>query len=684
MSTSATLGALDEQQREVALHLESPLVVLAGAGTGKTRAITHRIAYAVEIGRYSPTATLAVTFTTRAAGEMRARLARLGAHGVQARTIHSAALRQAQYFWPKAYGSELPPVTENAVSLLARAASGMVGRPDSSMLRDLTGEISWAKSANVNPSDYPDLAERAGRGVPGLKADQVAAIMAGYERVKASEGVIDFSDILLCTAAMLAEHDDVTAQVRAAYRHFVVDEYQDVSAIQHRLLKLWLGDRRDLCVVGDPSQAIHSFAGARADYLLRFRHDWPDSVQLKLTTNYRSSPQILSLANQVISSARSLRLQATRPDGPSPEIHRYPTDVDEATAVANWILTQHRDGVPWRDLAILYRINAQSPPLEAALSEAGVPYTVRGTERFYERAEIRQILTLIRQRAAADPTQPGVDGVRGVAESMGWTPQPPSGQGSQRERWESLSSLLDLVSALDTENLGLTMQEVAEELGQRATWQQPPVGEAVTLATMHAAKGLEWHSVALVGVREGLVPFSLAETPAAIAEERRLLYVAITRAMRSLRISFATQNGRGRSRFLKPFAEDVTDVRVARRQVTTLQSRRCRVCQGGLNNAAERKLGRHLDCPSSYDETLFEALRSWRRAQAEAQSVPAFVIFTDATLIALAEASPRTRSELLAISGIGAVKADRYGEDVLDIISQHGWSPDSSDEPGKS
>lgn len=671
MSTHDVLAALDDQQREVALALERPVVVLAGAGTGKTRAITHRIAYAVQTGRYAPTATLAVTFTTRAAGEMKARLARLGATGVQARTIHSAALRQAQYFWPKAYGSELPPVAPSVISLVARAAGGVLGRTTTPLLRDLAGEIGWAKSGNVDPADYAELAERDGRSVSGVAVDQVARIMASYERIKTSEGVIDFDDILLCTAAMLAEHDDIAGQVRAAYRHFVVDEYQDISAIQHRLLTLWVHGRGDLCVVGDPAQAIHSFAGARPEYLLRFRRDWPGAVQLELSTNYRSSPQILAMANELMVYSRGVRLRPSRPAGPVPEIHRYPGDPEETAALASWLISQHAAGVPWRELAVLYRINAQAPALEAALADAGVPYQVRGTERFYERAEIRQALTLIRQSAALDPAQPALEGVRTVLEQGGWTPDAPSGQGRQRERWESLNSLLDLVKTLAADNPELEMWEVAEELAQRAAWQQPPVGEAVTLATMHASKGLEWDSVALIGVREGMVPFVLADSPSAIAEERRLLYVAITRARRNLRISFSAQAGRGRSRFLKPFAEEAISEPPVKRRSGTLQGRVCRVCGTGISTPAERKLGRHTDCESNYDEGLFEELKAWRKQQAQAQSAPAFVVFTDATLTAIAEAAPPDRAALLSISGIGTVKADRYGAAVLEIVARH-------------
>lgn len=668
MPTRDILADLDPEQRRVAEELDAPVAVIAGAGTGKTRAITHRIAHAVALGRYAANATLAVTFTTRAAGEMKARLAKLGAHGVQARTIHSAALRQAQYFWPKAYGAPLPPVSSKIFPLVAASAGRVIGRPSTALLRDLAGEISWAKSGNVDPDDYPDLAASAGRQVSGVTPEQVAAIMTGYERAKLAEGVIDFDDILLCTAALLAEHPDVAGQVRHAYRHFVVDEYQDVSAIQHRLVRLWVDDRRDLCVVGDPNQAIHSFAGARADFLLGFQRDWPGAVRLELARNYRSSPEVLAMANRVIGAGRGVRLRATQPGGPAPELSRYPDDAEEAAGVARWLRAEHDAGVPWSELAVLYRINAQSPALEAALTEAGLPYQVRGSERYYERAEIRQALALVRQSAAATPDDPPEPGVRQVLEQCGWTPDPPISQGAQRERWESLNALLDLVTGLLVDEPSLTLGEVAEELAQRAAWQQAPVGQAVTLTTMHAAKGLEWNSVALVGVREGLMPFALADTPEALAEERRLLYVAMTRAARHLRITWATQGGRGRSRFLKPFADQVTDQRADVPRRTSLQSKKCRVCDAGLPTPAERKLGRHLDCPSDYDEELYERLRAWRKQQADAQSAPAFVVFTDATLIALAEAAPTDRAALLRVPGIGTVKADRYGADVLNII----------------
>ena len=664
------LADLDPEQRQVARELDNPVVVLAGAGSGKTRAVTHRIAHAVQTGRYAANATLAVTFTTRAAGEMKARLARLGAHGVQARTIHSAALRQAQYFWPRAYGVALPPVSSSVIPLVARVASGVLGRPNPALLRDLAGEISWSKASNVTPADYVEIADRLGRSVTGAAPEQVATVLVGYERAKLSEGVIDFDDILLCAAGLLSGHADIAREVRQAYRHFVVDEYQDISAIQHALIKLWVGERRDLCVVGDPNQAIHSFAGARPEFLVNFRADWPGATVLRLDRNYRSTPQVLDMANRIIGS-RAMRLRPMLPAGPQPELSRFESDADEAAGIAAWLAARHAAGTPWQELAVLYRINAQSPPLESALTEAGVPYLVRGTERYYERAEIRQALTLIRADAAANPDAEALAGIRPALVKSGWEEAAPVSQGAQRERWESLNSLRDLVAGLTDDQPDLTLGEVAEELAQRAAWQQPPVGQAVTLATMHAAKGLEWSGVALAGVREGLVPFVLAESSEQLAEERRLLYVGITRAKTDLHISWATQGGRGRSRFLKPWADRVNDRVAPRPTRASLQARKCRVCDGLLTTGTDRKLGRHAGCPSSYDEDLFALLREWRRQTAEAESVPAFVIFTDATLIALAEALPTDRRELLRIPGIGTVKADRFGEHLLALVARH-------------
>ena len=697
------LNALDPEQRAVATALHGPVAVIAGAGTGKTRAITHRIAYGVAVGAYQPTAVLAVTFTTRAAGEMRGRLQQLGARGVQARTFHSAALRQAQYFWPKAYGGDLPSVLDNRMSLVAESASRLRVRVDTARLRDLLGEISWAKVSNTTPEDYARVAAPLGRTVSGTDPETVARIFTGYEDLKRQRGRIDFEDILLCTAALLAEHDEIRAQVQRTYRHLVVDEYQDVSPLQHRLLELWRGDRSELCVVGDPAQTIHSFAGAQADFLTGFARRHRDATVIRLVRDYRSTPQVVSAANAVMKSSGgsgrhsidAVTLQAQRPPGPEPVLREAPDEASEAGVIADWLAGLAAKGIDYREMAVLFRINAQSPVIEQALAECNIPYLVRGGERFYERQEVRQALHALRTQARAvtelDPERPGdaVAEVQAVLGALGWTPQPPDGAGAVRERWESLAALVsvaeDLAAAAPDHRVGLPA--VVAELERRAEAQHVPSAQGVTVSTLHSAKGLEWDAVALFGVQEGSLPFILATRPEEVAEERRLLYVGLTRAREHLHVSWSRSRGGGQatrkpSRFLDPLlpaalrgggAGTVQGVR--QRKKGTVLSAHCRSCGHALQDAAERKLGRHADCPSTYDEHTLTLLKEWRKQESAEEKVPAFCIFTDATLVAIAEARPTSEQALIKIPGLGPAKLSKYGEQVLAILAA---APDES------
>ncbi|MDF1486791.1 ATP-dependent DNA helicase UvrD2 [Tessaracoccus caeni] len=676
VSGEQILEFLDPEQRQVATSLDSPVVVLAGAGTGKTRAITHRVAYAVAEGRYQASAVLAVTFTTRAAGEMRSRLAQLGVRSAQARTIHAAALRQCQFFWPKVYGAPFPPLADNTFSLVARAAHQVTGGSDTALVRDLDTEIGWAKTSNVTPSRYAEIA--TGRVVSGLEPARVGAVFAAYEKLKTDSGVVDFNDLLLCNAVLLSEHPAAAEEIRSAYRHFVVDEYQDVSALQHRLISLWVDGRDDVCVVGDPNQAIHSFAGADPGFLLGFADEHPGAKTIHLVRNYRSTPQILGVGTKVLRPSRTETLRPTQAPGPMPILDPSTTERFEAEDVAEWLRQRAAAGTAWAEMAVLYRINAQAPALEAALSARDVPYTVRGSERFYERAEVRQAVTGVQRAAETAPDQPALEALDGVLAQLGWTTEPPSGQGRQRERWESLTALRDTLreEALDRDDRdGWSLGEAAAWLGERASWQHSPVAAAVTLSTMHAAKGLEWDDVAIVGLREGLVPFVLSQEEPALSEERRLLYVAITRARRQLRLSWAWrwQGGQSsRSRFLAGIGGPAAPRDEAPRQrATSLKSRPCKVCGALLHSATERKLGRHEDCEVAYDEELLASLKAWRKTTAEEAKVPAFVVFTDATLQAIAESVPRSVPELLKLPGIGKVKADRYGQACLDVVLSH-------------
>ena len=695
VGAEALLEALDPEQREVATSLGGPVAVIAGAGTGKTRAITHRIAYGVATGVYNPINVLAVTFTTRAAGELRGRLQQLGAYGVQARTFHSAALRQAQYFWPKVYGGELPQVLDNRMSLVAESASRLRVSVDTPKLRDLVAEISWAKVSNVAPEDYPRLAEHHDRVVASLEPGTIARIFAGYEAAKRDRSRIDFEDILLCAAALISEHGEVADAIRRTYRHLVVDEYQDVNPLQEALLELWRGDRQEICVVGDPAQTIHSFAGAQAGFLTGFASRHRSSKIIRLVRDYRSTPQVVGCANKIMTPAgggglRAVTLEAQQPAGPDVEFAEAPDEAADARTVADWLVRQAAAGVGYREMAVLFRINAQSPTVEQALADRSIPYLVRGGERFYERPEVRHALLSLRTEARAsaagvDSGVRGVDHVKAVLGTLGWTPDPPAGAGAVRERWESLAALLsvaeDLTADADAEGRLIDLAEISAELERRAEAQHVPAAQGVTLSTLHSAKGLEWDAVAVLGAHEGSLPFVLASTPDQIAEERRLLYVGVTRARRSLRISWArTRNGGGNARKPSRFLEPVlpasllasTQAQRGRSRRGSLLAANCRSCGGPLRDPAERKLGRHTGCPSTFDERTVTLLKEWRRQEAADQGLPAFCVFTDATLIALAEARPRTSAELIKIQGLGPTKAQKYGEHVLEILAQEG------------
>ncbi len=685
------LGALDPEQREVAVTLDGPVRVLAGAGTGKTRAITHRIAYGVATQAYIPTEVLAVTFTTRAAGELRARLALLGAPGVQARTFHSAALRQARYFWPQVYGAELPQLVASKLPLIGEAAARL-GMPTSSdVLRDLASEVEWAKVTNVRPEDYVRLAPAADRTVDGLDHASVAKCYDVYEEVKQRRGRIDMEDVLLCAAAVLTDDERVAAAVRRQYRWFVVDEFQDVSPIQNALLELWLGGRGEVCVVGDPAQTIYSFAGASATPLLEFPRRHAGTATVTLARNYRSTPEIVAAANAVMAARPGdafVTLHATREPGPQVSCLGHADEVAEATAVVAAIRALVAAGRPASEIAVLFRINAQSEVYEEALSEASVPYVVRGADRFFDRPEVKQAMALVRGAVRASQREGSehaggehsggsvVDALTDILSSMGWSETAPAGRGRARDQWESLAALVSLTTELAEQQQGLDLAGLAEILRLRSEAQHAPVAEGVTLATLHAAKGLEWAAVFLVGMHEGTMPISYArEDAAAVEEECRLLYVGMTRAREQLSMSWSAarspggRGARGASRFLAPLVSgDRAQPRAGTgrqrsRRARSLQS--CRVCGRPLLEAQERKLGRCADCPSSYDEQIFEALRDWRRERATAEKMPAYCVFTDATLTALAEMRPGDVAELVRVPGIGRAKLDKYGAEII-------------------
>jgi len=672
-SPEELLDALDPEQRQVAQALRGPVRVLAGAGTGKTRAITHRIAYGVATGVYAPTEVLAVTFTTRAAGEMRARLRRFGAQAVQARTFHSAALRQLRYFWPHVHGTELPTLTESKIGLLATAARRQRVSADQALLRDLASEIEWAKVSNVLPDQYAEIAAARGRLVAGLDPETIGHVFASYEEVKRGQGRMDMEDVLLLTAGLLAEDERVAAQVRRQYKWFVVDEFQDVSPLQSALLDLWLGGRDELCVVGDPSQTIYSFAGADARYLRDFPARYPGCTSIELVRNYRSTPQVVRAANTLLAgtASRGVELRAEQEPGPEVRYTGHPDEVAEAEAVAAAIAQMRAEGRPLSEIAVLFRINAQSEAFEDALTDRGVPYVVRGAARFFDRPEVREAVT--RLRGAARSGEAGddlVDTVRSILAAMGWSERPPEARGQTRDRWESWQALMSQAEEFAREERG-DLGAFVDDLDRRAAEQHAPVAEGVTLATFHAAKGLEWDAVFLCGLQDGTLPITYADTPEAVEEERRLLYVGMTRARLDLRLSWAAARSPGQaarrrpSRFLDPLLPEAPR---APSRARARGARTCVECGRPLTSKTEKLRRRCADCPVPYDEELFERLREWRKERARNDDIAAFMVFSNSTLELIAEHRPRTPAALLEISGVGPDKLKKYGEELLRIV----------------
>ncbi|MFJ3822408.1 ATP-dependent DNA helicase UvrD2 [Streptomyces nodosus] len=717
-SADAVLEGLDPEQRAVATALHGPVCVLAGAGTGKTRAITHRIAYGVRAGILQPSGVLAVTFTNRAAGEMRGRLRQLGAAGVQARTFHSAALRQLQYFWPKAVGGSLPRIIDRKIPIVADAAAACRIRLDRNELRDVTAEIEWSKVTQTVPADYAAAAAKTGREAPRDPAE-IAQLYAAYEDLKRDRAVIDFEDVLLLTVGILQDRHDIAAEVRSQYRHFVVDEYQDVSPLQQRLLDLWLGDRDSLCVVGDASQTIYSFTGATPDHLLDFRIRHPGATVVKLVRDYRSSPQVVRLANGLLAQARGraadhrLELVSQRDPGPEPLYTEYADEPTEAEGAARRIRDLLAAGLPPAEIAVLFRTNSQSEIYEQALADAGIPYQLRGAERFFDRPEVRKAGIALRGAARFGANDSLLDGavdlpsqVRAVLSGEGWTSTPPAGSGAVRERWESLAALVNLAQDFAAARPDATLADLVTELDERANAQHAPTVQGVTLASLHSAKGLEWDAVFVVGVAEGMMPITYAKTDEQIEEERRLLYVGVTRAREHLHISWALSRspggrpGRRPSRFLDGLRHGSSGAQsraaaagiggiergfstigtaaVPRRADRT--PARCRVCGRTLSDAGEMKLMRCDGCPSDMDEGLYERLRDWRTVQAHRSGQPAFCVFTDRTLIAIAEAVPGDAGELTRIPGVGVRKLNRYGADVLAICAGQDLAEEDRDD----
>ncbi|HRD21516.1 MAG TPA: ATP-dependent helicase [Candidatus Nanopelagicus sp.] len=528
------LTELDAEQLAVVTAIRGPVCVIAGAGTGKTRVITNRIAYAINSGVTDPTKVLALTFTARAAGEMRARLRALGVPNVSARTFHSAAIKQLLYFWPYAFGGQFPTLLTTKSGFVSQAIErAEVAVPaQAAVLREIAGEIEWAKVLEISPENYHEKAIESNRLVklPNNKSanenlGMISQVYEAYESLKRQERTLDFEDVLLLTVGMLEEDRAVRERIRDQYRYFTVDEYQDVSPLQQRLLNLWLGNREEICVVGDAAQTIYSFAGATSNFLLNFKNRFPNAQVFRLSTGYRSTPEIINTANQILRVANlvsdhGIELQSVNTHGEKPLVNGFSSAADEIAYVATEVKKQIDSGIDSSDIAILARTNAQLDQVKSALNNLRVASQIRSGERFFERVDVRDAMRLIRG-ASVLPSEGG-DWFADLVSVL-----QPFGDA------DYVTAFLRLARSIK-DNGGENMRAFLREIEDRAEQNNPPILPGVTLSTLHGAKGLEWDHLYLIGISEGVLPMGND-----LNEERRLFYVGVTRAKQRIHITYA-------------------------------------------------------------------------------------------------------------------------------------------------
>jgi DNA helicase-2/ATP-dependent DNA helicase PcrA len=534
------LTGLDENQREVVTAIRGPVCVIAGAGTGKTRTITHRLAYAIGAGVTDASKTLSLTFTAKAAGEMRVRLRNLGINNATARTFHSAALRQLSFFWSESFGGQFPKLLTSKSSALVEAISRTDVRtaPTQNNLRDISGEIEWAKVNEIAPDLYIEGALKAGRSKAKNVLEDISKVYQSFEDLKRAERVIDFEDVLLLTVGMLEEDRNVRERIRDQYRYFTVDEYQDVSPLQQRLLNLWLGNRDDICVVGDASQTIYSFAGATSAFLLGFTKRFPKASVFHLTRGYRSTPEIIRSANNILRSAGVIgietpELASMNESGTKPEIAQYPSAKDEAVAVTNAILERSKKAQDLRalsEIAILARTNSQLEDFESKLKQIGIPTQLKSAEKFFDRVDVKEAIREIRNASVIPSGNDWYSDLTALLRPFGDA--------------DFVQALLHLAEDMKRDG-AKTLRQYLRELEDRVEQNNPPTLPGVVLATLHAAKGLEWENVYLVGASADYLPLQLVRTGALsnldvdLNEERRLFYVGLTRARKAIQISYS-------------------------------------------------------------------------------------------------------------------------------------------------
>lgn len=523
---SEILADLDDAQQAAATKLVGPVAIIAGAGSGKTRTISHRIAYGIATGAYNEARVLALTYTNRAAAELRSRLRQLGAPGVQVRTFHSAALAQLQFFWPQLTQTIAPKLVTQKAGMVQEVLDQMKIRVSETERLALQAEIEYLRYAMLEIEDYESLS----RPALALNPARFAEFFENYELFKQQKRVVDWEDAILLTTGLLRNEARMLSHVQQQYRHFTVDEYQDISPLQQALLDTWLGERDEVCVVGDPRQTIYSFAGATSSYLTGFADRFPNATILELDGNYRSSQEIVALANRI---APELPLRALRSVSARPKLTEYSSAAAEALAVATAIQEIARTQ-PLSSMAVLARTNSQLMPIEKELKELGVECSLKGSGRFFRRPDVMQAFSAIRALKTMTLAEPLFVEVSKILSALGWSSKP-----VETESWEALNWFIQVLDDLGNPSI----DEYLRELDDWERSGHEPQREVVTLATIHGTKGLEWQSVFLVGLNENLFPIGYAQSEAEKAEERRLFYVACTRAKNDLKVSYSKDKG---------------------------------------------------------------------------------------------------------------------------------------------
>ncbi len=659
VDADALIADLDADQR-AAVVTESRLVaVIAGAGSGKTRVLTRRIAHRIATESADPRHTLALTFTREAAGEMRKRLLRLGLREhVEAGTFHSVMLGVLKQRWAD---TERRPLT--VVNDRRRLVGDTIDAGDRRSLAAYIAEIDWASARGIDPDRYAASARREQRHpVPGI--DRCAAVYADYQTVKKRRGVIDFDDVLAHTIRELRRDSAFADTVRWRYRHLLVDEAQDLNPLQHALVDLLRAGRDDLFLVGDPSQAIYGFNGADPSLLVDVEARFPGIEVVRLPVNHRCTPQIVAAGVHVLTATdQPSPLVSNRADGPTVERLEADDEADEARHIAQFLLRCDPNLVRTGEVGVLARTNAQLGAIEDALERSGLPV------RRHAAANGTPLQAAVRQVTALG----SASRLRGWAHDVLDAPPPPQ---SLRHRTSEPARTSGQRRAVDDETSadGDPERRVAaavldflreQPLGDGATFRAwvattNPFDDASTdgvdLLTFHAAKGREWHTVVVTGVETSLVPHKSAGTVAGRAEEGRLLYVAFTRATDHLVVTHAARRG-GYARTVSPFIADLD-----------------------LTPAPPAPPPRRV---RARVDPLIGALHEWRDDSARRADILPTQLCSDRDLASIARERPTTVDELAAITSFGQITAERLAPQILEVVRSSD-SPDCAGDGGQS